>query len=157
MGELGSNQKGDIAEVAIRLAAIRAGIGAYEPTGGHSRADMLFEDRYAVQLRLTPPRNNQRACINLADAYEFAGAVAQLGERRHGMAEARGSSPLSSTSLSDAGPTVLTVGSNPLRNHLGYWMDVVAEGQEVVVTRHGRPRLRLLSAGSSTTSSGTTS
>jgi prevent-host-death family protein len=51
----------------------------------------------------------------------------------------------------------LTVGSNPLRNHLGYWMDVVAEGQEVVVTRHGRPRLRLLSAGSSTTSSGTTS
>jgi prevent-host-death family protein len=25
-------------------------------------------------------------------------------------------------------------------------MDVVANGQEVVVTRHGRPRLRLLSA-----------
>ncbi len=62
------------------------------------------------------------------------------------MAEARGSSPLSSTSLSEPEPAVLTVGSNPFRNHLGYWMDVVAEGQEVVVTRHGRPRLRLLSA-----------
>ena len=39
-----------------------------------------------------------------------------------------------------------TVGSNPFRDRLGYWMDVVADGQEVVVTRHGKPRLRLLAA-----------
>jgi len=41
---------------------------------------------------------------------------------------------------------VLTVGSNPFRDHLGEWMDVVAAGQEVIVTRHGKPRLRLLPA-----------
>jgi prevent-host-death family protein len=40
----------------------------------------------------------------------------------------------------------LTVGSNPFRDRLGYWMDVVAAGQEVIVTRRGRPRLRLLPA-----------
>jgi PD-(D/E)XK endonuclease len=106
----------------------------------------LFVDRYAVQLRLTPPRNNQRACINLAADYDFPGAVAQLGERRHGMAEVRGSIPLSSTSSSLAEPTPITVGSNPFRDRLGYWMDVVADGQEVVVTRHGKPRLRLVAA-----------
>jgi prevent-host-death family protein len=38
---------------------------------------------------------------------------------------------------------VITVGSNPFRDRLGYWMDVAAAGQEVIVTRHGRPRLRL--------------
>ncbi len=106
----------------------------------------LFTDRHAVQLRLTPPRNNQRACINLADDYDFDGAVAQLEERRHGMAEARGSSPLSSTSLSQSPPAPLTVGSNPFRNHFGYWIDVVAAGQDVVVTRRGKPRLRLTPA-----------
>lgn len=52
--------------------------------------------RHAVNLRITPARNNQRAAINFAADYEL-GAVAQLEERRHGMAEVRGSSPLSST------------------------------------------------------------
>jgi prevent-host-death family protein len=106
----------------------------------------VFADRHAVQLRLTPPRNNQRACINLADEYDFAGAVAQLGERRRGTAEARGSSPLSSTSSSSPEPAPISVGSNPFRDRLGYWMDIVAAGQEVIVTRRGRPRLRLTSA-----------
>ncbi|HWD69769.1 MAG TPA: type II toxin-antitoxin system prevent-host-death family antitoxin [Solirubrobacteraceae bacterium] len=40
----------------------------------------------------------------------------------------------------------MTVGSNPFRDRLGYWMDIVAAGQEVIVTRHGRPRLRLTPA-----------
>jgi hypothetical protein len=62
------------------------------------------------------------------------------------MAEVRGSIPLSSTSSSSLEPTPITVGSNPFRDRLGYWMDVVADGQEVVVTRHGKPRLRLLAA-----------
>jgi antitoxin (DNA-binding transcriptional repressor) of toxin-antitoxin stability system len=43
-------------------------------------------------------------------------------------------------------PAVTTVGSNPFRDRLGYWMDVVAAGREVIVTRHGRPRLRLTAA-----------
>ena len=56
-----------------------------------------------VHLRLTPARNNQKALIKMAEDYDLAtmighlGAVAQLGERRHGMAEVRGSIPLSST------------------------------------------------------------
>ena len=57
----------------------------------------VFAGLLTIHLRLAPPRNNQQACINLADDYDFVGAVAQLEERRHGMAEVRGSSPLSST------------------------------------------------------------
>jgi prevent-host-death family protein len=38
-------------------------------------------------------------------------------------------------------PTV--VGSNPFRDRLGYWMDRVAAGEEVILTRHGKPRIRL--------------
>ena len=49
-----------------------------------------------VRLRLEPARNKQSLGVRYASDY-FLGAVAQLGERRHGMAEVRGSSPLSST------------------------------------------------------------
>ena len=64
------------------------------------------EGRPALALRIAPTRNNQRRRINWAEDFDFAatlqrhqGAVAQLGERQHGMLEARGSSPLGSTSL----------------------------------------------------------
>jgi hypothetical protein len=57
-----------------------------------------------VQLRLGKPRNNQRAGVRWASSYEFAatlgrphGAIAQLGERLHGMQEVAGSSPAGST------------------------------------------------------------
>jgi prevent-host-death family protein len=97
-----------------------------------------------VQLRLVPARNNQRSCINLADDYEFEGAIAQLGERRHGMAEAVGSSPTSSTLEK---PPQTVVPANVFRDGFGNWMDRVAAGQEVVVTRRGKPRIRLSPAG----------
>jgi hypothetical protein len=58
----------------------------------------------AFQLRLGPPRNNQRRRVRWAKDYEFAailrpqlGAVAQLGERQRGTLEATGSSPVGST------------------------------------------------------------
>ncbi len=63
----------------------------------------VFVGRPSIRLRLSPPKNNQRQRINWAKDFEFAatlsslGAVAQLGERRHGMAEATGSSPVGST------------------------------------------------------------
>lgn len=104
---------------------------------------MLVVNRRAIQLRIEPPRNGQRACINLAADYEFAGAVAQLEERRRGTPEAGGSSPPSSTP-SPSGQIVHTVGSNPFRNHFGYWLERAAAGEEVVVTYRGRPRVRLL-------------
>ncbi len=104
----------------------------------------LFAGQSMVQLRLTPARNNQRACINLAEDFTFEGAIAQLGERLTGSQEVVGSSPTSSTPPRPSrsnGPTV--VGSNPFRDHLGDWMERVAAGEEVIITRRGRPRIRL--------------
>jgi hypothetical protein len=63
----------------------------------------LFAGRTQVHLRLRQSRNNQAQGINWAKDYEFAatlgplGAIAQLGERRHGMAEVAGSIPAGST------------------------------------------------------------
>ena len=59
--------------------------------------------RQQISLRVVPSHNNQAEGVNWADDYAFErlqsrtfGAVAQLGERRDGIAEARGSSPLGS-------------------------------------------------------------
>jgi prevent-host-death family protein len=97
-----------------------------------------------IRLRLLPARNNQRACINLAEDYEFEGAIAQLGERVAGSHEVVGSSPTSST-VFDTDVTCL--GCEELRGNLGVWIDRVAAGQEVLVTRRGKPRIRLSPAG----------
>jgi PD-(D/E)XK endonuclease len=53
--------------------------------------------RAGFSLRLGPARNNQELLVHWAADYRL-GAIAQLGERRHGMAEVEGSSPSSSTS-----------------------------------------------------------
>jgi PD-(D/E)XK nuclease superfamily protein len=59
----------------------------------------VFEHRFAVWLRLTPTRNNQRRGVNWANEFEFAaklmqlGAIAQLGERLAGSQKVGGSSP----------------------------------------------------------------
>jgi hypothetical protein len=64
----------------------------------------LFDGRNHVSLRVKPTRNNQKRGVNWAESYRFTarlgpvGAVAQLGERRHGMAEVTGSIPVGSTS-----------------------------------------------------------
>jgi hypothetical protein len=50
-----------------------------------------------MSLRLRPAKNNQRKSVHFAAQYEL-GAIAQLGERLHGMQEVAGSSPASSTS-----------------------------------------------------------
>jgi hypothetical protein len=62
-----------------------------------------FPQARAVSLRLGPTQNNQQRGINWAEEYEFGatlgtlGAIAQLGERVHGMHEVAGSSPAGST------------------------------------------------------------
>ena len=63
----------------------------------------VFERHMIVSFRLGPARNNQLRGIRWARDYElerlnFAarGAIAQLGERRHGMAEVAGSIPAGS-------------------------------------------------------------
>jgi PD-(D/E)XK endonuclease len=85
----------------------------------------LIAGRHTIYLRLTAPRNSQRACITLASDHDFAGAVAQLGERLNGIQEARGSSPLSSTP-SEA--PIHEIGAHEFREYFGYWMEVAAAG-----------------------------
>lgn len=95
-------------------------------------------DRRQIWLRLSPPGNAQRACINLAAEFEFSGAVAQLEERSAGSRKVGGSSPPSSTGESSIAHTA-TLGSHEFRNRFGYHLEQAAAGHSVVITRHGRP------------------
>jgi PD-(D/E)XK endonuclease len=94
-----------------------------------------------VHLRLAPARNGQLAGVTMARDYRL-GAVAQLGERCHGMAEVVGSIPISST---PPGADIV-VGAHAFRERFGYWMELAAAGNDIVVTRHGMRRLRLVRA-----------
>jgi prevent-host-death family protein len=100
----------------------------------------LAAGRRSIQLRVTPAKNGQRACLNHAVDFEFAGAIAQLEERLRGTQEAAGSSPASST---PSPPETLQVGANQFRNHFGYYLEKAGEGHEVLVSRRGRPYVRL--------------
>jgi prevent-host-death family protein len=207
---LTSNDKGNIAEAAIALEAIKLGIDVLKPVAEHGRYDLLFDlgdqvmrvqckwgsldrdlgvvcvrvggsrhtpngyvtstysidevDAIAVycgelaetylvpihiaagkrqmHLRLEPPRNSQRACINLAAEYQL-GAIAQLGERSAGSRKVAGSSPASSTPSPGDDRSEIAVGAHLFRNHFGYWMERAAAGDEIVVTRRGRRYARL--------------
>jgi PD-(D/E)XK endonuclease len=66
--------------------------------------------RSMVHLRLARAANNQEAAIKYAATYEFAGAIAQLGERVTGSHEVGGSNPPSSTSQ---GPSVRAASPRP--------------------------------------------
>ena len=204
---LTSNEKGNIAEAAIALEAIKLGIDVLKPVAEHGRYDLLFdlgrrvlrvqckwgaldrsagiicvrvggsrhtpagyvrstysvdevdaiavycdeleenflvpievaEGRSAIRLRLAAPKNSQRACINLASEYRL-GAIAQLGERPAGSREVVGSSPTSSIS-SPLHP--ILIGANELRDRLGYWAQRASQGDQILITRHGRPLARL--------------
>ena len=98
-----------------------------------------IEGTGGIHLRVAPTKNNQRAALRWATDYPL-GAVAQLEERCHGMAEARGSSPLSSTQARNGSQAV---GANIFRNHFGWYMERAAAGEEFLVTRRGRPYARL--------------
>jgi PD-(D/E)XK endonuclease len=197
-------QKGNVAEAAITLAAVKLGIGVLKPVQEGLRYDLMFDfhptlarvqckwarregdvlivnltssrttpngyvktyyradevdavaayspdldrcfyipidliaEQRAIQLRLTPARNGQWAAIRWAEKYDL-GAVAQLGERRRGTPEVVGSSPISSTS--SPAPSVL--GAEAFRDGLGHWMERAAGGEEILVTRRGRPHVRV--------------
>lgn len=106
----------------------------------------LIDGHRHIHLRVGPAKNNQRAAIHQASAFEFAaidwgrlGAVAQLEERSAGSRKVGGSNPPSSTSLADSA----TIGSHEFRNRFGYHLERAAAGSSVVITRHGRPFARL--------------
>ena len=115
--------------------------------GGNGRCYLLpsalAAGRGGINLRLTAARNGQRGCINLASQYELSGAVAQLEERRHGMAEVRGSSPLSSTPDPAVPADEIEVGAHEFRNRFGYYLDCAAAGRRVSIKRHGKPHAEL--------------
>jgi prevent-host-death family protein len=115
---------------------------AYSPDLGRCYVLPLqeFAGQSSVQLRLTPARNNQVAAIRWAHQYEL-GAVAQLGERSAGSRKVVGSNPISSTSAP------ASVGAHAFRDRFGFWLERAARGEEVIVTRHGKPYVRLASAG----------
>jgi prevent-host-death family protein len=204
---LDSNAKGNIAEAAITLEAIKLGIEVLKPVAEHVRYDLgldfgsgllrvqckwgsldrklrvicvrvggsrhtprgyvtstysadeidaigvycdeieaaflipvdVVAGKRQLHLRLDPPRNGQRACINLAEHYRL-GAIAQLGERSAGSRKVAGSSPASSTPSPD---DEIAVGAHRFRNHFGYWMERAASGDEILVTRRGRRYARL--------------
>jgi PD-(D/E)XK endonuclease len=50
----------------------------------------LLANKTYVSLRLTPARNGQQSCINLADDFTFDGAVAQLARARGWQPRGRG-------------------------------------------------------------------
>ena len=106
-----------------------------------------------LHLRLTAARNGQRAGLHFAEQYGL-GAIAQLEERRHGMAEVVGSSPTSSTPTGARAAPVcaegalvvhapVVVGAHEFRNRFGWYMERAAAGEEVHVTHRGRPRIRV--------------
>jgi prevent-host-death family protein len=99
-----------------------------------------------IHLRLTASRNGQRACINLADDFTFDGAVAQLARATRWQRVGQGfeSPQLHSDSAAEAAPT--EVGSESFRDRLGYWMERVERGEEILVTFRGRPRMRVVPA-----------
>ena len=97
------------------------------------------EGMTAFQLRLVPTKNNQVAAVNFAADYEFAGAVAQLEERVHGMHEVRGSSPLSSIGDCSAATAMTTVGSEEFGYRYARYLERASKGESFVVKRRGRP------------------
>ena len=150
-----ATKKGDV--VAISLGTSRRGRSGYV-RGTYSALDVdaigayceeidscflipieIVAGRWGIQLRLAPARNGQRAALHFAEKYRL-GAVAQLAERRHGMAEAEGSNPSSSIS---SPATDVEVGAHEFRNHFGYYMEQATSGAEILIRRRGRPYARL--------------
>ncbi len=115
----------------------------------------LVAGQSRISLRLKPARNNQRAAVNLAAAYEMQGAIAQLEERLTGSQEVAGSSPASSTSnlaatigASLPGRGTLrglkdTVGMDEFCAKLAHYVRRAEAGGEVQITRWGRRVARL--------------
>ncbi len=217
---LTTDQKGNIAELAVAYEATKLGIVVFRPMGEGSRYDLIFDlggrllrvqckwaprrgeivsvmcesrrraidgirrraytpaeidaiaaycpelercyllpvglvaNRRGVSLRLAPAKNNQRMGMHWAHLYDFSavdwssfrhlGAIAQLEERRRGTAEAVGSSPTSSTPARVAAPTRRTVSAEDARNRLATHIAGLRAGEELLITRRGRPYARLL-------------
>jgi prevent-host-death family protein len=113
---------------------------------------LLFDSlpgKSGIQLRLSPPKNAQRAAIHYAADHEFAGAVAQLGRALRWHRRGRGFEshqlhpPEAGQAHAPEANGECTVGAHQFRNHFGYWMERAAAGTEVLITRRGKRFARL--------------
>lgn len=102
----------------------------------------LVAGRRAVWLRLTQPKNRQRAGLSWAVDYELRGAVAQLEVASAWQAEGRGFESHQLHSLDERADAV-AVGANEFRNRFGWYMQRAAAGESFNVTRRGKPYVRL--------------
>jgi prevent-host-death family protein len=100
----------------------------------------LVAGKYMLHLRVGPPQNHQRAALHYAADHLLPGAIAQLGERSDGIRKVVGSSPTGSTP-SDSAEVV--VGAHQFRNHFGHYMERAAAGDEILISRRGKPYARL--------------
>lgn len=107
--------------------------------------------KYALHLRTRPARNNQRAAINFAADYEL-GAVAQgksdaLAARRPRVrippAPSLDQSDLKFPDRDDFVDLKQTVGMDEFYSKLAQYVRRAESGEEVRVTRWGKPVARL--------------
>jgi prevent-host-death family protein len=106
----------------------------------------LVAGMQAIQLRLRAPKNGQRAALNWASDFLLSGAVAQLGRARRWQRRGRGfeSHQLHFDPVEGSG--VQEVGAHQFRNHFGWYMERTVAGEEFLVTRRGKPCVRLVPA-----------
>jgi prevent-host-death family protein len=104
----------------------------------------LAAGRRAIHLRLNPPRNGQMASINWAPDFHLEGAVAQLGRAPAWHAGGHGFESRQLHSSIQSGKKV--VGAHDFRNRFGWYMERATAGEEFLVTRRGKPYVRLLPA-----------
>jgi prevent-host-death family protein len=97
--------------------------------------------QFMVHLRLSAPKNAQRASIHWASQYEFSGAVAQLGRASRWHREGRG---FESHQLHSPNGGIEAVGAHEFREHFGWYMERAAGGERFAITRRGKPFARLL-------------
>jgi prevent-host-death family protein len=103
----------------------------------------LVAGQYVIHLRLAPTKNAQRAAIHWAAEYEFTGAVAQLevAPRWH-----RGGRGFESRQLHQPDRGIQAVGAHEFRNLFGLYMQRASRGESFLVTRRGKPFVRLVPA-----------
>jgi PD-(D/E)XK endonuclease len=110
----------------------------------------LLANKTCVYLRLTPPRNGQQSCINLADDFTFDGAVAQLARATRWQRVGQGfeSPQLHLPGEDESAPAVAgnapaAVAADVFRQRLGYWIDRVCAGERLLVSRRGKAVMRI--------------
>jgi hypothetical protein len=104
----------------------------------------MFDGMRGLHLRVAPPRNGQMASIHWSSDFLLEGAVAQLGRAPAWHAGGHGFESRQLHCSSQPGRE--TVGAHEFLECFGWYMERSAAGEEFLVTRWGKPYVRLLPA-----------